>query len=130
MADNQYYGTGRRKSSTARVFMKAGNGAITINKRDISEYFSRPTARMVVRQPLELVEMLEKFDFNITVVGGGISGQAGAIRHGITRALMQFDETLRADLRKAGFVTRDARKVERKKVGLHKARKKPQFSKR
>ncbi len=130
MADNQYYGTGRRKSSTARVFMKAGNGAITINKRDISEYFSRPTARMVVRQPLELVEMLEKFDFNITVVGGGISGQAGAIRHGITRALMEFDETLRSDLRKAGFVTRDARKVERKKVGLHKARKKPQFSKR
>ena len=130
MADNQYYGTGRRKSSTARVFMKAGNGAITINKRDISEYFSRPTARMVVRQPLELVEMLDKFDFNITVSGGGMSGQAGAIRHGITRALMQFDETLRADLRKAGFVTRDARKVERKKVGLHKARKKPQFSKR
>jgi len=130
MADNQYYGTGRRKSSTARVFMKAGNGAITINKRDISEYFSRPTARMVVRQPLELVEMLEKFDFNITVVGGGISGQAGAIRHGITRALMEFDETLRGGLRKAGFVTRDARKVERKKVGLHKARKRPQFSKR
>ncbi len=130
MADNQYYGTGRRKSSTARVFMKAGNGAITINKRDISVYFSRPTARMVVRQPLELVEMLEKFDFNITVVGGGISGQAGAIRHGITRALMEFDETFRSDLRKAGFVTRDARKVERKKVGLHKARKKPQFSKR
>ena len=130
MADNQYYGTGRRKSSTARVFMKAGNGAITINKRDISVYFSRPTARMVVRQPLELVEMLEKFDFNITVVGGGISGQAGAIRHGITRALMEFDETLRGSLRQAGFVTRDARKVERKKVGLHKARKKPQFSKR
>ena len=130
MADNQYYGTGRRKSSTARVFMKAGNGAITINKRDISEYFSRPTARMVVRQPLELVDMLEKFDFNITVTGGGISGQAGAIRHGITRALMVFDETLRGSLRAAGFVTRDARKVERKKVGLHKARKKPQFSKR
>lgn len=130
MADNQYYGTGRRKSSTARVFMKAGNGAITINNRDISVYFSRPTARMVVRQPLELVEMLEKFDFNITVVGGGISGQAGAIRHGITRALMEFDESLRSDLRGAGFVTRDARKVERKKVGLHKARKKPQFSKR
>mgnify|MGYP002333093712 CR=1 FL=1 len=118
------------KSSTARVFMKAGNGAITINKRDISVYFSRPTARMVVRQPLELVEMVEKFDFNITVVGGGISGQAGAIRHGITRALMEFDETLRGALRTAGFVTRDARKVERKKVGLHKARKKPQFSKR
>ena len=130
MADNQYYGTGRRKSSTARVFMKAGNGAISINKRDSSEYCGRETARMVVRQPLELVEMLEKFDFNITVVGGGISGQAGAIRHGITRALMEFDETFRSDLRKAGFVTRDARKVERKKVGLHKARKKPQFSKR
>jgi len=130
MADNQYYGTGRRKSSTARVFMKAGNGAITINNRDISVYFGRETARMVVRQPLDLVEMLEKFDFNITVVGGGISGQAGAIRHGITRALMEFDETLRSPLRNAGFVTRDARKVERKKVGLHKARKKPQFSKR
>jgi len=130
MADNQYYGTGRRKSSTARVFMKAGNGAITINKRELAVYFPRETACMVVRQPLELVEMVEKFDFNITVVGGGISGQAGAIRHGITRALMEFDETLRSDLRKAGFVTRDARKVERKKVGLHKARKKPQFSKR
>ena len=130
MADNQYYGTGRRKSSTARVFMKAGNGVITINKRDIAEYFPRETAVMVVRQPLELVEMVEKFDFNITVTGGGISGQAGAIRHGITRALMVFDETLRSELRKAGFVTRDARKVERKKVGLHKARKKPQFSKR
>ena len=130
MADNQYYGTGRRKSSTARVFMKAGNGTITINKRDVAEYFPRETAVMVVRQPLELVEMVEKFDFNITVTGGGISGQAGAIRHGITRALMVFDETLRGSLRAAGFVTRDARKVERKKVGLHKARKKPQFSKR
>ena len=130
MADNQYYGTGRRKSSTARVFMKAGNGAITVNQRHISVYFGRATARMVVRQPLDLVEMLEKFDFNITVTGGGISGQAGAIRHGITRALMEFDETLRSALRNAGFVTRDARKVERKKVGLHKARKKPQFSKR
>ncbi|NMP15743.1 MULTISPECIES: 30S ribosomal protein S9 [unclassified Thalassotalea] len=130
MADNQYYGTGRRKSSVARVFMKAGKGTITINNRDIETYFGRPTARMVVRQPLELVEMVEKFDLNITVVGGGISGQAGAIRHGITRALMQFDETLRSELRKAGYVTRDARKVERKKVGLHKARKRPQFSKR
>ena len=130
MADNQYYGTGRRKSSTARVFMKAGKGTITINNRDVAEYFPRETAVMVVRQPLELVEMAEKFDFNITVVGGGISGQAGAIRHGITRALMVFDETLRGALRQAGFVTRDARKVERKKVGLHKARKKPQFSKR
>ncbi|NQZ80577.1 MAG: 30S ribosomal protein S9 [Colwellia sp.] len=130
MADNQYYGTGRRKSSTARVFMKAGKGTITINKRDIAVYFPRETAVMVVRQPLVLVEMAEKFDFNITVSGGGISGQAGAIRHGITRALMEFDETLRSSLRQAGFVTRDARKVERKKVGLHKARKKPQFSKR
>jgi len=130
MADNQYYGTGRRKSSTARVFMKAGKGEITINNRDISVYFGRETARMVVRQPGELVDMIEKFDLNITVSGGGISGQAGAIRHGITRALMEFDETLRSALRKAGFVTRDARKVERKKVGLHKARKKPQFSKR
>jgi small subunit ribosomal protein S9 len=130
MADNQYYGTGRRKSSIARVFMKAGNGAITINKRDISEYFARETARMVVRQPLELVEMLEKFDLNITVTGGGSTGQAGAIRHGIIRALMQFDESLRGDLRKAGFVTRDARKVERKKAGLYKARKRLQFSKR
>jgi small subunit ribosomal protein S9 len=130
MANNQYYGTGRRKSSVARVFLKAGNGTITINKRDINEYFGRETACMVVRQPLELVEMTEKFDLNITVIGGGISGQAGAIRHGITRALMQFDETLRGELRKAGYVTRDARRVERKKVGLHKARKKPQFSKR
>lgn len=130
MAETQYYGTGRRKSSTARVFVKPGSGNIVINKRSLEQYFGRETARMVVRQPLELVEMTEKFDLYITVAGGGISGQAGAIRHGITRALMQFDETLRASLRKAGFVTRDARKVERKKVGLHKARKRPQFSKR
>ncbi|ART80826.1 30S ribosomal protein S9 [Oceanisphaera avium] len=130
MAETQYYGTGRRKSSTARVFVKPGSGNIVINKRSLDQYFGRETARMVVRQPLELVEMTEKFDLYITVAGGGISGQAGAIRHGITRALMQFDETLRSSLRKAGFVTRDARKVERKKVGLHKARKRPQFSKR
>ncbi|MBV7415481.1 30S ribosomal protein S9 [Aeromonas encheleia] len=130
MAENQYYGTGRRKSSTARVFMKAGSGKIIINQRSLEQYFGRPTARMVVRQPLELVEMTEKLDLYITVNGGGISGQAGAIRHGITRALMQYDETLRGELRKAGFVTRDARKVERKKVGLHKARKRPQYSKR
>lgn len=130
MAENQYYGTGRRKSSTARVFVKPGNGNIVINQRSLEEYFGRPTARMVVRQPLELVEMVDKLDLFITVAGGGISGQAGAIRHGITRALMQYDETLRAALRKAGFVTRDARKVERKKVGLHKARKRPQYSKR
>lgn len=130
MAENQYYGTGRRKSSTARVFLRPGNGNITINKRSIDEYFGRETARMVVRQPLDLVELTEKFDLYITVVGGGISGQAGAIRHGITRALMEYDETLRGDLRRAGFVTRDARRVERKKVGLHKARKRPQYSKR
>jgi len=130
MSENQYYGTGRRKSSTARVFIKAGSGKIVINQRYLEQYFGRPTARMVVRQPLELVEMTEKLDLYITVNGGGISGQAGAIRHGITRALMQYDETLRAELRKAGFVTRDARKVERKKVGLHKARKRPQYSKR
>ncbi|MFC3913331.1 30S ribosomal protein S9 [Pseudaeromonas sharmana] len=130
MAENQYYGTGRRKSSTARVFVKAGNGNIVINKRSLEEYFGRPTARMVVRQPLELVELSEKLDLFITVSGGGISGQAGAIRHGITRALMEYDESLRPALRKAGFVTRDARRVERKKVGLHKARKRPQYSKR
>ena len=130
MAENQYYGTGRCKSSTARVFVKPGKGNIVINKRSLEEYFGRPTARMVVRQPLELVEMTEKLDLFITVVGGGISGQAGAIRHGITRALMEYDESLRPVLRKAGFVTRDARKVERKKVGLHKARKRPQYSKR
>jgi small subunit ribosomal protein S9 len=127
---NQYYGTGRRKSSVARVFMKAGSGQITINKRNIDEYFGRETACMVVRQPLELVNSLEKFDLNITVKGGGTTGQSGAIRLGITRALMTFDETLRGELRTAGFVTRDSRKVERKKVGLHKARKRPQFSKR
>jgi small subunit ribosomal protein S9 len=127
---NQYYGTGRRKSSAARVFLRPGTGKIVINKRSIEEYFGRDTARMVVRQPLELVEMTDKFDLLVTVSGGGISGQAGAIRHGITRALMEFDESLRPSLRKAGFVTRDARKVERKKVGLHKARKRPQFSKR
>lgn len=130
MAETQYYGTGRRKSSTARVFVKQGSGNIVINKRSLEQYFGRETARMVVRQPLELVEMTDKFDLYITVAGGGISGQAGAIRHGITRALMQYDETLRGSLRKAGFVTRDARRVERKKVGLHKARKRPQFSKR
>ena len=130
MADNQYYGTGRRKSSTARVFLRAGSGAIKINNRSLEEYFGRETARMVVRQPLELLDMSEKFDLYVTVTGGGTTGQAGAIRHGITRALMQYDEALRSDLRKAGYVTRDARKVERKKVGLHKARKRPQFSKR
>jgi small subunit ribosomal protein S9 len=130
MADNQYYGTGRRKSSTARVFIKAGSGNITVNARPLDVYFSRETARMVVRQPLELTELAEKLDINVTVKGGGTTGQAGAIRHGLTRALMEYDESLRGELRKAGFVTRDARRVERKKVGLHKARKRPQFSKR
>lgn len=126
----QYYGTGRRKTSTARVFLRPGTGAITINNRTIEEFFGRETARMIVRQPLELTETLEKFDVYVTVKGGGGTGQAGAIRHGITRALMEYDETLRSSLRAAGYVTRDAREVERKKVGLRKARKKPQFSKR
>jgi len=130
MAQNQYYGTGRRKSSTARVFLRAGSGEIKVNNRPLEEYFGRETARMVVRQPLELLEMTDKFDLHVTVSGGGTTGQAGAIRHGITRALMQYDESLRGDLRKAGYVTRDARQVERKKIGLHKARKRPQFSKR
>lgn len=130
MTTTQYYGTGRRKTSTARVYLKNGSGAITVNKRPLDGYFGREVARMIVRQPLELVEMIEKFDINVTVRGGGSFGQAGAIRHGITRALMEYDEELKPTLRKAGFVTRDAREVERKKVGLRKARKKPQFSKR
>lgn len=130
MSATQYYGTGRRKTSTARVFLKAGSGEITINKRSIDEYFGREVARMIVKQPLELVEMSEKFDLNVTVAGGGSFGQAGAIRHGITRALMEYDEGLRGQLRAEGYVTRDSREVERKKVGLRKARKKPQFSKR
>lgn len=126
----QYYGTGRRKTSTARVFMQSGTGAITINDRTIDQYFGREVARMIVRQPLELVKMIDKFDLHVTVLGGGSFGQAGAIRHGITRALMEYDEGLRPSLREAGYVTRDAREVERKKVGLRKARKKPQYSKR
>ncbi|HCI02535.1 MAG: 30S ribosomal protein S9 [Oceanospirillaceae bacterium] len=130
MAATQYYGTGRRKTSTARVFLTPGTGNISINDRSIDVYFGRETARMIVRQPLELTETIGKFDIKITVSGGGGFGQAGAIRHGITRALMEYDETLRPTLRAAGFVTRDAREVERKKVGLRKARKKPQFSKR
>ena len=130
MAATQYYGTGRRKTSTARVFAKVGSGNIVVNQRPLDQYFGRETARMVVRQPLELVEMTGKLDIYVTVKGGGITGQAGAIRHGITRALMQIDETLRPSLRAAGFVTRDARQVERKKVGLRQARRKPQFSKR
>ena len=130
MATDTYYSTGRRKSSAARVFMKRGDGIITINNRTLEQYFGRETGRMVVRQPLETVELLGQMDINITVKGGGITGQAGAIRHGITRALIEYDETLRIPLRQAGFVTRDSREVERKKVGLHKARKRPQFSKR
>ncbi len=129
MAD-QNYGTGRRKSSTARVFLRPGSGNITINTKSLQDYFGRETSRMVVRQPLELVEMTEKFDVYVTVRGGGNNGQAGAIRHGITRALMDYDEALRSPLRKAGYVTRDARAVERKKVGLRKARRATQFSKR
>ncbi len=130
MSTTQYYGTGRRKTSTARVFIKSGTGAIVVNGRPLDEYFGRETARMIVRQPLQLVNLTEKFDIKVTVAGGGGFGQAGAIRHGITRALMQYDEELRPPLRQAGFVTRDAREVERKKVGLRKARKRPQFSKR
>lgn len=130
MSATQNYGTGRRKTATARVFLRPGNGNISINSRTIENFFGRETARMVVRQPLELTNSTEKFDVYVTVKGGGSSGQAGAIRHGITRALMEYDETLRSELRKAGFVTRDAREVERKKVGLRKARKRPQYSKR
>ena len=130
MANEQYYGTGRRKSSAARVFMTKGSGQIMINDRPIDEFFGRETARMIVRQPLEKVEMSDKFDVRATVKGGGISGQAGAIRHGLTRALIEYDEELRRPLRKAGYVTRDAREVERKKVGLHKARRATQYSKR
>jgi len=130
MADTQYYGTGRRKTSAARVFLKSGSGSITVNDRSLDTYFGREVARMIVRQPFEVVDMTEKFDVNISVAGGGSFGQAGAIRHGIARALVQYDENLRSSLRKAGFLTRDARQVERKKIGLHKARKRPQFSKR
>jgi small subunit ribosomal protein S9 len=130
MSATQYYGTGRRKTSTARVFITQGTGKVSINDRSIEEYFGRPVARMVVMQPLELVDMVGKFDVTVTVSGGGSFGQAGAIRHGLTRALMEYDEELRGALRKAGYVTRDSREVERKKVGLRKARKRPQYSKR
>ena len=124
------YSTGRRKTSTARVFLRKGKGEITVNKRPLDIYFGRETARMIVRQPLETSNLLDNFDITVTVRGGGMSGQAGAIRHGITRALIKYDNELRVPLRRAGFVTRDARQVERKKVGLHKARRAPQFSKR
>jgi small subunit ribosomal protein S9 len=127
---NIHLGTGRRKTSTARVYLKPGKGEIIINSRTLDEYFGRETARMIVRQPFVAVDMENKFDVVVNVDGGGPSGQAGAIRHGITRALMAYDESLRPALRKAGYVTRDARAVERKKYGLHKARKRPQYSKR
>ena len=130
MAEQVYYSTGRRKTSAARVYVRPGNGQILVNRRPLDEYFGRETARMIVRQPLGNADLLEKVDINVSVSGGGNSGQAGAIRHGITRALIRYDESLRSQLRKAGFVTRDAREVERKKVGLHKARKRPQYSKR
>ena len=125
-----YYSTGRRKTSTARVFLTKGSGNITVNRQPLDKYFGRETSRMIVRQPLVTTNMVDNFDINVTVRGGGNSGQAGAIRHGITRALMKYEGELRPTLRRAGFVTRDARQVERKKVGLHKARRAPQFSKR
>lgn len=130
MAVQQNYGTGRRKSAVARVFLKAGKGDIVVNGKPVDQFFSRETGRMIVRQPLELTDSLNRFDIYVNVNGGGESGQAGAVRHGITRALIDYDETLKTVLKKAGLVTRDAREVERKKVGLHKARRRKQFSKR
>jgi len=130
MAIETNYGTGRRKSSAARVFIRPGTGDIIVNGRPLDQFFGRETSRMIVRQPLTVAEAEGKFDIHVTVRGGGMTGQAGAIRHGITRALMDYDEGLRRSLRKAGFVTRDAREVERKKVGLRKARRRPQDSKR
>jgi small subunit ribosomal protein S9 len=130
MAVQQNYGTGRRKSAVARVYLKAGKGDIVVNGKPVDEFFSRETGRMIVRQPLQLTDNLNRFDISINVTGGGESGQAGAVRHGITRALINYDETLKPVLKKAGLVTRDAREVERKKVGLHKARRRKQFSKR
>ena len=130
MTNQQHYGTGRRKTSTARVFIKPGSGNISVNNKPLDKFFGRKTAQMIVKQPLELTSLNEKFDVNATVKGGGITGQAGAIRHGLTRAIMSYDESLRPVLRKAGFVTRDAREVERKKVGLRKSRRATQFSKR
>ena len=130
MAETQYYGTGRRKSSSARVFLRAGSGNIVVNGKPLDQFFGRETGSMIVRQPLSLVDMTDKFDANITVTGGGITGQAGAIRLGIARALLQYDQAMRGTLKAEGFLTRDAREVERKKVGLHKARRATQFSKR
>ena len=130
MIENQHYGTGRRKTAAARVFLRPGTGKITVNQQSLEEYFGRETSRMVVHQALEATSLNDRFDVYVTVKGGGITGQAGAIRHGLTRALIEYDESLRATLRKAGFVTRDAREVERKKVGLRKARRATQYSKR
>ncbi len=130
MATEQYYGTGRRKTSSARVFLRRGNGQITVNRKPLDEFFGRKTAQMIVRQPLELAELMDRFDVNVTVSGGGTTGQAGAIRLGLTRALLEYDEQLRSPMRRAGFCTRDDREVERKKVGLRKARKATQYSKR
>jgi small subunit ribosomal protein S9 len=130
MAISQNYGTGRRKSSAARVFLRKGSGAIVVNGKTLEQFFGRETSRMIVRQPLELTDNTDKFDIMVTVAGGGITGQAGAIRLGISRALVEYDDNLKSPLRKAGFMTRDAREVERKKVGLHKARRATQFSKR
>ena len=130
MVGDYYYGTGRRKSSVARVFLKKGSGKITVNKKELSDYFSRETGKMIVQQPLALIDSMDAFDIKVTVHGGGESGQAGAVRHGLTRALIEYDHELKSSLSKAGFVTRDPREVERKKVGLHKARKRKQFSKR
>ena len=130
MVGDYYYGTGRRKSAVARVFLKAGKGQIVVNGKPIDEFFGRETGRMVVRQPLELTKSLASFDIMVNVLGGGESGQAGAVRHGITRALIEYDATLKSTLSNAGLVTRDAREVERKKVGLHKARRRKQYSKR
>ena len=129
-ATEQSYGTGRRKTATARVFIKPGKGEIRVNNKTLDEYFGRPTSRMIVRQPLEATDSTSRFDIYVTVAGGGPNGQAGAIRHGLTRALMDYDGEMRPTLRAAGYVTRDARQVERKKIGLHKARKAPQYSKR
>ena len=130
MAITQYYGTGRRKSSAARVFLRPGKGQITVNDKTLDAFFGRETARMVVKQPLELTKLSDRFDVLVTVEGGGITGQSGAIRLGLSRALVEYDENLKSELRKAGFLTRDAREVERKKVGLHKARRATQYSKR
>lgn len=130
MSKDIYAAVGRRKSSTARVRLQRGSGRITVNRKSLEDYFGRDTARMVVRQPLETIDMRDQFDIDVNVRGGGNSGQAGAIRHGLSRALTAYDETLRSTMRKAGYLTRDAREVERKKVGLHKARKRPQYSKR